>query len=210
MMLENLNDEQKRFLTDLAYVNIPEEWVGENLYDFAIQSKNKALMEFLEREENRHLGNLIIKDYVNNNDNAGSGSGFCAIAFQDPKTGQVGMSFRGTEGLPNPFVEDMRDNYSTALFGESIQSKEAIEFYEANKNLFGNNFIYGHSKGGELTAQVYVHDYENIAGAFTINAQPINPYALTEEQLAALQLDKFDAVIINGDVVSFLGIVFIP
>ncbi len=120
------------------------------------------------------------------------------------------MTFRGTEGLPNPFTEDFGENTLTMEVGVSPQSLEALAFFERNRDKNGNNYIYGHSKGGELATEVYVENYNDIKGAHIINAQPINPYKLSQDQLDALRLGKFDAIVIDGDIVSMLGRVAYP
>lgn len=207
---EKLTDKQKAILNDIAYADILSGWkAGERLVD-VVGQVDKQLAQII---KDNGLGHLVIKDYVNNND--GRGSGFCGIAFEDSITGEVGMSFRGTEGLDglgelirNP--KDMADNTLTMSIGISPQSLEALAFFQNNKDRGGNNYLYGHSKGGELAAGVYVTNYDEIKGVHVINAQPINPFKLTPDQLIALKLSKFDAVVVNGDIVSFLGVNVYP
>jgi hypothetical protein len=201
--LSQLRDQQNAILNKLAYIDLPGGWKsGQSLVEL-VNQKNPKLAEEM---KNAGLGHLVIKDYTNNNVN-GSKSGFCAVAFQDPKTGETGMSFRGTEGmddlLHNP--KDMADNTLTMSIGVSPQSLEAIAFFEKNEDKSGQNYLFGHSKGGELAAEVYATNYDNVLGVHIINPQPINPYKLSPDQLAALQSKKFDAVVINGDVVAWLG-----
>ncbi|MDV2887680.1 hypothetical protein RYX45_21150, partial [Alkalihalophilus pseudofirmus] len=101
--------------------------------------------------------------------------------------------------------KDMADNVLTASIGVSPQSLEAIAFFEKNEEKNGKNYLFGHSKGGELAAEVYVTNYDNVVELHTVNAQPINPNKLSPDQLVALQSKKFDAIVVNGDVVSWLG-----
>lgn len=207
-MLNELTEEQKGFLNEIAYINIPENWGKvDNLADLVELSGREDLMDFIFDDKNKHLAQLVIKEYVNNNDE-NSKSGFCAIAFQDPVTGQIGMSFRGSENDHHEgqdWKKDMFDNFATALIGTSPQSAEAIAFYQRNKDSDGNNYLYGHSKGGELATSVYVLDYINIQGVHVINAQPINGMKLLPDQIAALQSSKFTALVVNGDIVAWLG-----
>lgn len=202
-MLSNLTDRQNSLLNKLSYKNIPGNWKpGQSLCDI-ISKVDGGLAEEL---KNAGLGGLVMKDYVNNNE-TGSKSGFCAIAFEEPESGAVGMSFRGTEGMDdlanNP--TDMADNLLTATIGVSAQSKEAVAFFEKNGNKSGNNFLYGHSKGGELAAEVFAASYDNIQKAHVINPQPINYHKLLPEQKLAFLSGKYDAVVVDGDIVWALG-----
>lgn len=202
-MLSSLTDSQNALLNKISYKNIPANWKsGQSLYDVISKVDSNLASEL----KKAGLGDYVIKDYLNNND-AGSKSGFCAIAFEDPKSGAVGMSFRGTEGMDdiinNP--KDMADNLMTATVGVSLQSLEAISFFEKNENKNGNNYLYGHSKGGELAAEVFATNYLNIKGVHVINPQPINAHKLSPDQLAAFLSGKYDAVVVDGDVVWGLG-----
>lgn len=229
--LEQLSDEQNAILSRLAYKDLQDGWYKvdtqtggpQTLYNLMLEV-DKDLAVVLNQAG---LGDLVIKDYINKNDkyheDDKKGNGFCAIAFEDPYTGDVGMSMRGTEGLEHfneslkkglaEFVgeqKDMLDNGATAAFGTSPQVREALDFYQKNKDKDGKNYLYGHSKGGEVVAELYVYNYEGIAGAHVVNAQPINPWKLSLGQLEALHSKKFDAVVIDGDIVSWLGTVAYP
>ena len=201
-MMKQYTDKQNYILNKLAYANIESKsWEpGQKLIDLVKEPYKSELQE-------AGLGELVIVDYANNNE-SGSHSGFCAIAFKDPSTGEVGMSFRGTENLDKFTSEnqvDMMDNVHTALNGDSKQKREALEFFEKNKSLYGDNYLYGHSKGGELASEVYVDNYDEVRQMHVINPQPINPEELTKKQLEALKSDKVDVVIIDGDTVHSLG-----
>ena len=209
-MMSNNSDYVNNLLNQLAYVNIGENFEpGDNL------------IEVLRNADTATASSLAIRDYENHNDT----NGFAAIAIEDPATGDVGISYRGTENLLNirSAVQsalsgdseavrsainnqiDMIDNGSTAITGDSIQAQEARDFFERNQSTNGNNYLYGHSKGGELAMQVYVDNYDRIAEAHIINPQPINWASLTLDQLQALRNGKVDAVVINGDLVWMLG-----
>ena len=201
-MMKNYTDKQNHVLNDLAYANIIGEYTpGQKLIDLVPEEYAKRLKE-------AGLENLEIVDYANNN-GSGSHSGFCAIAFRNPETGERGMSYRGTENLDKikegANQVDMMDNVHTALTGESAQKKEALEFFERNKSPYGDNYLYGHSKGGELASEVYVEYYNEIRQMHIINPQPINPSQLNKKQREALQSNKVDVVIIDGDTVHSLG-----
>jgi len=201
-MMKNYTDKQNYVLNELAYANIDKNsWKpGMKLIDLVGKKYRDMLID-------AGLQNLEILDYANNND-SGSHSGFCAIAFIDPETGEHGMSFRGTENLDKFTSEnqvDMMDNVHTALSGESVQKREALEFFKRNKSIYGDNYLYGHSKGGELASEVYVENYNEVRQMHIINPQPINPSQLTKKQREALKSDKVDVVIIDGDTVHSLG-----
>ena len=201
-MMDSYTDKQNYILNQLAYANIDaESWKpGMRLVDLVGDPHKTQLKE-------AGLGHLEIVDYANNNE-TGSHSGFCAIAFRDPDNGNRGMSFRGTENLDKLLEKnqvDMADNIHTALTGDSVQKQEAVEFFEKNKAPYGDNYLFGHSKGGELASEVYAEYYDQVREMHVINPQPINPHQLTEEQRKALKSDKVDVVIIDGDTVHSLG-----
>ena len=157
--------------------------------------------------EKANLTHLVLKDYANNNE-SGSRSGFCAIAVEDPTTGAVGVSYRGTEDLDKITTEnqiDMVDNIYTAILGTSEQKQEAIDFFEKNMKSNGNNFLFGHSKGGELASEVYAKYYDDVQEMHLYNPQPINDVKLNKKQKEAFKSNKVDVVIIDGDTVSSLG-----
>jgi len=197
--LSSLNDKQNSLLNQLAYIDGIVDW-----------SKGETIVEVLRRADKEDLfrefmawglGDLTMVGLKNDNAN----TGFCAIAFATP-SGEVGMSFRGTEFDKGP--KDMLDNISTAAIGTSPQAALASAFYNAHKDKAGNNYLYGHSKGGNLAMEVFATNYLEIKGVYVINAQPINPFGLFPDQLAALL--RVNAIVIDGDVVSGLGANSIP
>ena len=193
-MLSNSTDKVNNLLNQLAYVNIKDNWKpGENLIDVVRRSGGGELADQLEEAG---LSNLVIKDYANEN----TTNGFGGIAFADVTTGETGISFRGTQDM-----NDWLDNASTAVTGDSAQAQRALEFYRKNRSSGGEVFLYGHSKGGELAAQVYAQYYREIAAAHVINPQPIDWAKLTPQQKAAFNNGKFDAVVVDGDFVWLLG-----
>ena len=210
---------QNNILIELSYINIDKELLRE--------SKNKSLFSILtetiksakgkERQkieslitkvEHYGLKSLEIVDYTNNNPPNGSGSGFCGIAFKDAN-GNVGISYRGTENMfvNNKNQSDMIDNILASIFGKSEQIREANEFFQANKDPNGNNYLFGHSKGGNLSLNTYVSNSDEIKKVNVVNAQPLNDYVLTESQRKALlDNEKINATIIEGDIISFIGL----
>lgn len=202
--MNNYTDYQNCLLNRLAYVNFNYDVEPGTSLSECIPDKYASLREEIEAAG---LGHLQITDYVNNND-IGTRSGFCAVAFKDPDTNAVGVSYRGTENLNALLTEnqvDMADNIHTAVLGLSAQQQEALAFFENNMNSSGDNYIFGHSKGGELASEVYAVYHKKIKEVHLYNPQPINSYKLTDEQKEAFKSDKVDVIIIDGDFVSRMG-----
>ncbi len=202
--LNSLNDHQNHLLTQLSYQShrlaeyegLTLSRIYASLKESDKQSKfGKKLKEMIDVD----LGTLIIKDTGND-----SKTGFGAVAFEDYEK-NTGISFRGTDGISAESINDWLDNLTSMASGTSIQSAQAEAFYDNNKNSYGKNYLYGHSKGGQLSESVYVNNYDEIKSVHLLNPQPLNPYSLTPEQIAAMQSPKMDIVIVEGDYVWFLG-----
>ena len=218
-MLSSNTDYQNNLLNRLAYCDLKKgTWKSGD--DLITVLKANGYTQLADELSSAGIKGLKIRDYVNNN----SDSGFAAIAFEDIYTGERGMSFRGTENLDKMGSDiggvisgdkkaddainsqiDMIDNASTAITGDSAQAQEAIAFYEKNRSEDGDNYLYGHSKGGELAAEVFSEYHDEIQQVHVINPQPINWASLTEEQKKAFNSGKFDAVVVDGDLVWLLG-----
>lgn len=202
--LNSLNDHQNHLLTQLSYQSHRlTEYEGltlSQIYASLKESdKNSAFGKRLKEMIDVDLGTLVIKDTGNDYQ-----TGFGAVAFEDHK-GNTGISFRGTDGISAESINDWADNVTSMVSGTSVQSSQAEAFYDRNKDKNGNNYLYGHSKGGQLSESVYVNNYDEIKGVHLLNPQPLNPYSLTPDQLAAIQSKKVDIVIVEGDYVWFLG-----
>ncbi len=218
-MLSNYSDYQNNLLNRVAYCDLGEWNAGDDLLTVLENSEDNDCKDLAEKLRSANITDLKIKDYVNNNDN----SGFAAIAFEDANSGEVGISFRGTENLDEIISDignvikggekeqlinnqiDMIDNASTAITGDSLQAQEALAFYLNNRSEEGKNILFGHSKGGELAAEVFSEYFDEILCAHVINPQPINWTKLTKEQKAVFKSSKFDATVIDGDFVWLLG-----
>lgn len=215
-MLSSNTDYQNNLLNRLAYCDLKKgTWKSGD--DLITVLKANGYTQLADELSSAGITGLKIRDYVNNNGE----SGFAAIAFEDIYSGQRGMSFRGTENLDKMGSDiggivsgdkeainrqiDMIDNASTAVTGDSTQAQEAIAFYEKNRDQNGKNYLYGHSKGGELVAEVFSEHYDEIQQVHVINPQPINRTSLSNEQRKAFNSNKFDAVVIDGDLVWLLG-----
>lgn len=215
-MLSSNTDYQNNLLNRLAYCDLKKgTWKSGD--DLITVLKANGYTQLANELSSADITGLKIRDYVNNN----SDSGFAAIAFEDIYSGHRGMSFRGTENLDKMGSDigcivsgdkgainrqiDMLDNASTAVTGDSAQAQEAIAFYEKNRDQSGKNYLYGHSKGGELAAEVFSEYYDEIQQVHVINPQPINWASLNNEQRKAFNSSKFDAVVVDGDLVWLLG-----
>ena len=134
-------------------------------------------------------------------------SGLQVIAFRDDY-GNVGISYRGSDadiahGMKQDWIEA---NMLEFFKNDSRQIQEAKEFFEQNKIDNGQNFLYGHSLGGNLVQHIYCDQHHQIAEAFTINGNPINEKLInTQEKIDAFNdPNKFNCYIINGDVIGHL------
>lgn len=230
--LSQLNDWQKSLLARISYLDIDKEAfqrlkmekneitisdlhfllkTPDSFYVGAVADigviKKIAGMEMTDRQlletiEIAGLGDLKVKDV-----RANGKSGFEGMCFFD-NFGNVGFSFRGTDlktfkSLLNDVSTDVR-SYLTAGKVEQVDDAKAM-FEENFDRETRNNYLYGHSLGGHLVESIYADSYEWIQNAFVIN-----PFNL-DESIIANDIDKFDAfnntekfdcVIIGGDVVS--------
>lgn len=204
--LANLNDKQNHLLTQLSYQShiLQDKYNGQSLdaiyrHMIATYGKDNGDVKAFKKYIDAGLGDIVVKDVANNKT-----SGFGAIAFEDSK-GNVGITYRGTDGLSADSINDWGDNLSSAVLGTSYQTAEAEAFFDKNYDEKGNNYLYGHSKGGNLSQSVFANNYTKIKKVHNLNPQPINPYSLTPDQLNALNSDKMDVVVTEGDYVWFLG-----
>ena len=199
--LANLNDKQNMVLTQLSYESdvLKDNYNGMTLEEIAAVVPDTGTRKKLEALCAAGLKDLRIKDVGND-----SITGFGAIAFTD-ENGNTGFSFRGTDGVSWESINDWGDNLATMLTGTSPQTAQAKAFFDLNRDGSGNNYLYGHSKGGELSEAVYVNNYSDIKEVHLLNPQPLNPYSLTADQTIAMQSNKVDIVIVEGDYVWFLG-----
>lgn len=211
--LANMNDQQNLTLTQISYSsNMLSKHHGKTFAEISafISAKNPndrseeeekflKLMEQFPSDKNPYA-NYTVKGTANN-----QSSGFGAVAFTDDK-GNTGISYRGTDGAPSKkSANDWLDNVISGISGDSTQCNEAEAFFERYSDPNGNNYLYGHSKGGNLSEYVYVKNYEKIKGMHLLNPQPLNPWTLNAKQLEAINSDKVDIVIVEGDYVWFIG-----
>lgn len=205
--LDKLNDQQNHLLTQLSYQSHRlTQFRGltlNEIYDTVSKSNKKAdreLEKCLKQMLDADLGGLRIKDAETD-----GATGFGAVAFTDAY-GNTGISYRGTDGPPSAESwNDWLDNVVAAVNGTSIQCAQAEAFFNRNKDIDRMNYLYGHSKGGNLSESVYVNNYTDIKAVHLLNPQPLNPYSLSPDQRIAMQSDKIDIVIVEGDPVWCLG-----
>lgn len=204
--LSNLSDKQNHLLTQLSYQShiLQDKYNGQSLNDIykklsSIYGKNNAEVKKFKRYIDGGLGDIVIKDVGND-----KVTGFGAIAFED-SNGNIGISYRGTDGISKESINDWIGNVSALATGTSMQTAQAEAFYQKNRGKNDNNYLYGHSKGGNLAQSVFVNHYDEINKMHNLNPQPINPYGLNPDQKIALNSDKVDIVVTEGDYVWFLG-----
>lgn len=230
--LSTLNDWQKSLLARISYLDIDTNIfqklklenkdikisdlhnllkTPDNFYVGAVADigviKKVAGMEMTDRQlletiESAGLGNLKVKDVRSN-----TKSGFEGMCFSD-YYGNVGLSFRGTDlktfkSLLNDVGTDV---ISYLTVGKVAQVKDAKEMFEDNFDKVNrNNYLYGHSLGGHLVENIFADSHDYIKNAFVIN-----PFNLDESVIennpdkvkAFNNSEKFDCVIVGGDVVS--------
>ena len=204
--LSNLSDEANHLLMELAYCShllIKGEELGnqKEAINEAGRLSTAAGETLYERLERTGLLDLTITNTGNDDE-----TGFGAIAFSD-SFDNTGISYRGTDGITwDSLRTDWPDNISAMLVGTSAQSGQASQFFTANHDENGNNYLYGHSKGGELAASRFVENPNLIKQIHLLNPQPLNKYKLTPEQIALLNdRTRCDIVCVEEDYVWLLG-----
>lgn len=198
------------------YLANPDTWsmgaqFSENGEDWKTKVAN-TLMEHVLKEDygtDRDLyhqcvdagfGDLTIKDIVSDKE-----TGFQAIALEDQE-GNVYFSFRGSDG---DFSRGMQHDWMDAnlkeffLGDDGIQQQQAVEFFDRNKSETGQNAVFGHSLGGNLTSHVFAQRESEISQAFCYNANPISQrYLDTPAKQQAFQSERFTFAITEKDPVS--------
>lgn len=185
----------KLFFDENGFYKIADSVTGEN--------KVPTRQEMLQSIINSGLGDLKIKNISSSHQTLGNG--FQAMTFED-SYGNTGISYRGSDfdvskGALGDWLEA---DFLEYFKNDSNQRREALKYFESNKNLEGNNYLYGHSLGGNLTSHVYAENYNQINEAFTINGNPINQKLLdTPEKIAAFNdPEKYSCNLVCGDIVG--------
>lgn len=133
-------------------------------------------------------------------------SGFQALTFED-SYGNLGISYRGSDLYISSDVirEWLESNVLEYFSNTSTQVKEALEYFVKHKRADGNNYIFGHSLGGNLVSHVYLYFYDQIKLAFSINGTPINQKLIdSPEKIKAFNNKKISFNVVCGDIVSQL------
>lgn len=133
-------------------------------------------------------------------------SSFQALTLEDD-FGNTAISYRGSDlYISNIIVREWLESNILEYFSDtSTQVKEAIEYFKDHKNLNGNNYIYGHSLGGNLVSHVYLDCHDEFKEAFSINGTPINQKLIdTEEKKKAFNDKKFRFNVVCGDLIGQL------
>ena len=238
--LKDLNDIQKVWLSDLAYVDITEEGYkkmfkeGITIFELREYAKNPSLpvcgdLLIGTKNFNFIVGKVLKNDsfpskldIVNTLIENGLGSikivhgsdyptiyrsGFQALTFED-SFGNVGISFKGSDIVASSSTvrEWLQSNILEYFVDDSPQAREAVKYFLEHKTDDKDNYIYGHSLGGNLVSHVYLNCYKDIKQAFSINGTPINQKLInTEEKIKAFNdKEKFSFNIVCGDVIGQL------
>ncbi|WP_077619648.1 Mbeg1-like protein [Bacillus sinesaloumensis] len=229
MSLSNLSEHEKYILLQLSYLDVPnsvgeisansphsvEDIMGYIDYDGLdpkAQLKYDAIDEYIRMNSNTPLKEIQLVGYQNNNPNGGntdgdSYSGFVGYAFTD-KQGNGTAIYRGSEDLKDVghIATDWVSNVEAGIGITIQQQREANEFYERFiKGLDGQQYVFGHSKGGNLAEYVLVNNLEDESlTSYVVNGAPLYYWTLTMEQKRALE-DRNTFIVHEGDFVSSLG-----
>ena len=179
------------------------EPLSKSIADAYIGRKDSLITkkQLLQELKNLNLGNLSIIDITND-----SKTGFQAIAFKD-QYDNIGISYRGSDcewengGLKDWALADLGE----FLTNDSKQIHQAIDFFNKHKHTDGNNYLYGHSLGGNLTAHTYLKKHKEITQAFSYNGLPIHQSLLnTKEKIQAFNEPKFICAAVAGDILQHI------
>jgi hypothetical protein len=217
-----LTHEENYLLLELTYIDLNKGWLQEKgtgtnkllvdvmetaLADPSIKGERRSQLEDFSTKlaTMPKLHDISIIAYENHNKfgaiTGESENGFVGYALAD-SSGNRGILYRGTEWKDGV---DMADNILSATTGTSPQVEYAKEFFDRYSTDQGYNSLFGHSKGGNVTGEVYVDRLGNNVKAYIVNGQPIYLDDLTDEQLAALRGENFTFIVHEGDIVSSLG-----
>ena len=132
-------------------------------------------------------------------------SGFQALTFKDSYD-NVGISFRGSDlDAGRGYMDDwIRADLGEFTKGDSQQMRDALKYFDQNKDQDGQTMLFGHSLGGQLSSHVLCERTDEVKQAFVINANPINSNRLDtpEKQAAFNDPEKYSFNAVAGDLVS--------
>ena len=228
MSFEKRTDKDNWLLTRLSYENL-DAFKGMSLEDIKLEVEKhpefSKLSSICDALIANGYGDVVVKDVLNNNDKSKENcSGYYGIALED-KNNNCAIISRGTEfeNIPAKFdksdlvgtakyyinellsQEDMHDNVQALFVGNSVQTQEAKDFFEKNKSITGKNYLFRHSKGGAISTEIYLDNYEEVEEVNIINATPPNYTLLSNEDKAKLADCKLKPIIYQDDPISYLG-----
>jgi hypothetical protein len=226
---DELSHEEKYFLLELSYLNLPNNYKYETRNPSIdtilnhLLTNNELTQEEVGKVEtlytqftklsttNPGLQDIKIVGYENHNPVGNTThdtkTGFVGYAMED-SNGNRGFLFRGSEmGWSDKLMVDMGDNVTSSMTGTSKQVEQAKEFFDTYKAEGQTNSLYGHSKGNNLAGEVYVDNLELDIYAYGVNGQPVYWFDKTKEQKEALRGDNYDFIIHERDIVNGLGYV---
>jgi hypothetical protein len=231
MSLTKLNDKEKYLLMELSYLDVNSkrpiseknpmtisemlDTINPDKLGEKAQTKYYEIYDYIHSEENDFspLKEIKLVGYQNHNPNGGNNtegesySGFVGYAFTD-NDGNGTAVYRGSEDLTNVahIATDWVSNVEAGIGVTIQQQREANEFYEQYiKGLDGEQYVFGHSKGGNLAEYVLVNNLEDEKlTSYIVNGAPLYYWTLTQEQRDALR-DRNTFIVHEGDFVSSLG-----
>lgn len=228
MSLNNLSEQERYILLELSYLDIPSIYEPKNDKSFNLneiiyginrdalntgqQKKYDQIFDYMDSNKHSPLHGLNLTGYQNNNPNNGNNSngesrtGFVGYALTDNEGNGTAL-FRGSEmaGVGD-LATDWVSNVEAGIGITIQQQREANEFYERYlKGLDGEQYVFGHSKGGNLAEYVLVNNLEDERlTSYVVNGAPLYYWMLTQEQKDALR-DRNTFIVHEGDVVSSIG-----
>ncbi|MCR8643650.1 hypothetical protein NV379_13415 [Paenibacillus sp. N1-5-1-14] len=228
--MNDLTDEEKYFLLELSYIDLSNRppisssnkpSIRDALVYIATHDTKKDNIEKINLLINKYdtmiienktaLSDVRLIGYENHNPTGNptvnDKSGFVGYALED-SNGNRGVLFRGSElGTSLDLDEwiDWSDNADSSLTGTSKQVEQANAFFDKYKVEGGTNSIYGHSKGNNLGAEVFLNNLDMDIYAYSVNGQPVYWNDLTEKQREALRGDRYTFIVHNRDFISDIG-----
>ena len=134
-------------------------------------------------------------------------TGFQAMAFRD-NYNNVGISYKGSDvdfsNKRGSFADWFDTNLKEFVTDNSAQRLQAFEFFI--KYASGdNNYLYGHSLGGNLTTHTLLEFSDKIQEAFTVNGTPVSDNVVSQKNnREILNSNKYNCNVIGGDLVGQL------
>lgn len=193
-------------LAQLSYYDVPYPDVAKESLGTFLEDKRGDLESSLGPGYQDTIQGLIDKcsngDYkIVKSVNEKHGSGFAAIAIQDPDN-NVTVACRGTEGFNVIGSDDSRrDVYTDAQIGTRLETnqQQSMERFmdELQDDGYNGYYFTGHSLGGNLAMHgaIQLNDSSQVLGVTTFNAPGFNAAYLTHNKF---KIDK-----ISGRMVAY-------